>query len=281
MATCVHCGMPAGAFRRHHPECQARYDFAVKAIPTFFEKALHSSLPADRFDQLLQEAAAASHLKPEQLRGLAVSGVAAMVDFALATHLPTPFEEDRIVEIANAVGLTLDAVPVADDKLIKASILRELALGQIPNRVTVAGSLPVDLVPDEDIIWIFNQIKPHRSPPSKESTPQLHPLPAIADLPDYYSPLTLAQDQGYTKAFVEGPVGDLIVTTEQLVIVQKERTRSIPYDRITGFGARHDGILIARRPSDSRIILLMVDDVWFATNLVSQLLRLKATVEAG
>lgn len=281
MGNCVHCGKPAGAFRRYHTDCRGKHDFAIKAIPTFFEKALHSSLPADRFDQLLQEAAAASHLKPEQLRDLAISGIAAMVHFALATHLPTPFEEDRIVEIANAVGLTLDSVPVAEDKLIKASMLRELASGRIPDRVTVAGSIPVDLAADEAIVWIFNQIKPHRSSWSKERAPQFPPLPAIADLPDYYSPLALGQDQGYTKGFVEESAGDLIVTTEHLVIVRKDRTRSIPYDRVTGFGGRHDGILITRGASDSPTILLMLDDPWFATNLVALLLRLRATGDRG
>jgi hypothetical protein len=281
MAKCIHCGRPAGLFRRYHAECRAKYDLAMTMIPAFFEKALNSSLAGDRFDELLRNAAAASYIAPAQLRSLAISGIAAMTESTLADHLLTEAEEERIIEIADAVGLTLDAIPKADDKLIKANVLRELDAGRIPDRVTVVGDLPVELAADESVVWIFNQTKIYRSGRSKRREPARLPSTSpIAHLPLYYSATMLDADGGNPARLVEEAVGDLVVTTNQLLTVWRERQRSIPYAKIVGFRARRDGFLIARGGSQDSVVLFAVDDPWFAANLVARLLRLSPPAEA-
>ena len=281
MANCVHCGKPAGVFRRYHAECRAKHEFAIRAIPAFFEKALHSSVPADRFDQLLQDAAEASYVSRGQFRSLAIAGIASMAKSATAHDLPTRAQEDRIIEIADAVGLALDAVPEADATLIKANILRDLSAGVIPDRVTVVGPLPADVGRDEDVIWIFNRAKPYRAPRPKGQPARPPALPAISDLPEYYPPASLAEDWSHAKGLIEETAGDLIVTTTQLVMVWNDRTRSYPYRKIAGFRPHPKGFVIARGAADSRIILFMVDDAWFAANLVARMLRLNASSDPG
>ena len=280
MAKCIHCGKPTGLFRRYHADCRAKYDLAMTMIPAFFEKALNSSLAADRFDELLRNAAAASYVTPLQLRALAIAGISAMTQATLADHLLTDAEEERIIDIADAVGLTLDAIPKADDKLIKANVLRELDSGRIPDRVTVIGALPIDLEPDEAVVWIFNQTKTYRSNrPKTDETVEPPATSPIAHLPLYYSVSTLGEDGGNTAGLVEESVGDLVVTTRQLFMIWNERQRSFPYSKIAGFHARRDGFLITRGPAQDRVVLFAVDDPWFAANLVARLLRMNALVE--
>jgi hypothetical protein len=249
--------------------------------PAFFEKALNSSLAADRFDQLLRDAAAASYIKPAQLRSLAIAGIGAMTESTLADHLLTDAEEERIIEIADAVGLTLDAIPVADDKLIKANVLRELDAGRIPDRVTVVGALPIELEPDEAVVWIFNQTKTYRSGRSKKDE-MVEPPPTspIAHLPLYYTVSALGEHGGNAAGLVEESVGDLVVTTNQLFMIWGERQRSFPYSKIAGFQARRDGFLITRGAAQDRVVLFAVDDPWFAANLVARLLRLSTPAKA-
>ncbi len=281
MPKCIHCGRPAGLFRRYHAECRAKYDLAMTMIPAFFEKALNSSLAADRFDELLRNAAAASYIAPSQLRSLAVSGIGAMTEATLADHLLTDAEEERIIEIADAVGLTLDAIPTADDRLIKANVLRELDAGGIPDRVTVVGALPIELAPDEAVVWIFNQTKTYRSSrPKKDEPVELPATSPIAHLPLYYSAATLGEDGGHAAGLVEELVGDLVVTTHQLFMIWGERQRSFPYSKIAGFHARRDGFLITRGAAQDRVVLFAVDDPWFAANLVARLLRLSTPAKA-
>lgn len=281
MAKCIHCGKPAGLFRRSHAECRAKHDLALTMIPAFFEKVLNSSLAADRFDELLRNAAAASYITSAQLRSLAISGISTMTEFTLADHLLTEAEQERIIEIADAIGLTLDDIPIADDKLIKANVLRELDAGRIPDRVTVVGALPIELEPDEAVVWIFNQTKTYRSSRSKkDEMAELPPTSPIAHLPLYYPASTLGEDGGNAAGLVEESVGDLVVTTHQLFMIWRERQRSFPYSKIAAFHARRDGFLITRGAAQDRVVLFVVDDPWFAANLVARLLRLSTPAKA-
>jgi hypothetical protein len=249
-------------------------------IPAFFEKALNSALAADRFDELLRNAASASYITPSQLRSLAVTGIGAMTQSTLADHLLTEAEEERVIEIADAVGLTLDAIPAADDNLIKANVLRELDAGRIPDRVTVVGALPIDLEPDESVVWIFNETKTYRASRSKKDEPvELPTTSPISNLPLYYSPATLGEDGGNAAGLVEESVGDLVVTTKQLFMIWSERQRSFPYSKIAGFHARREGFLITRGATQDRVVLFAVNDPWFAANLIARLLRLNALVK--
>ncbi len=127
-------------------------------IPDLFSKALHSSLPAARFGEMLKEAAGASFIKPRDLGALCVSGISSMIDAVLEERLLTAAEDERITEIKDALGPGIADVNNLNEKLIKISMLRELNAGQIPDRVTVVGPMPIELRGHERVIWIFNRV---------------------------------------------------------------------------------------------------------------------------
>src|SRR4051812_29575656 len=126
MARCIFCDQPAGFLRRRHAECQERQTRALAMIPELFTKALHSSLPAERFGELLKQAAGASYIKPRDLGPLCVQGISSMIDSILEKRLPTPAEEERITEIKDALGSGITDVTKLNEKLIKVTMLREL-----------------------------------------------------------------------------------------------------------------------------------------------------------
>src|ERR1051325_4781003 len=167
MSNCTHCGKPAGLFRSYHPDCRAQFERAVTTIPAFFEKLLHSLLPAERFEQLLSEVAATFHIGPERLRSLSTMGINAMLDAAVSQRIPTVAEEDRILDIAATLGVSVNDIPGLADKFVKISILRDLDEGRVPDHVTVVGPMPLELQSDEAIVWIFNGAKTYRQPKSK------------------------------------------------------------------------------------------------------------------
>ena len=90
----------------------------------------------------------------------------------------------------------------------------------------------------------------------------------------------MGEDGGNASGLVEESAGDLVVTTKQLVMIWGERQRAFPYSKIAGFHARRDGFLITRGAAQDRVVLFMVDDPWFAANLVARLLRLSTLVKA-
>jgi hypothetical protein len=274
MANCVHCGRAAGLFRTYHQNCREQHDLAVKTIPGFFEKALRSSLPAERFDQLLRDAAAGAWIEPDRLRSLSIKGVRKMIDAVLADHLVTAAEEQRVIEIADAVGIPQDAMPDVHGKLVKAAVLRELDAGIIPDRIDVVGPLPLEFEPAETVIWIFNGVKCYRSQRAKDNQPaapaQTNPVQA---LPAYYSLSSPDEEPDIDAGLIDEGVGDLVVTTDNLIMVWEDRQRSIPLARVIGFRARSDGVELARGTAQDRVNAFALDDPWFAANLLARLLR--------
>jgi hypothetical protein len=275
MPNCIYCGKPAGFFRRSHVECQAQFDRATTTIPMFFEKLLDSNLPAERFEQLLKEVAATFHIGPERLRALSIDGINAMVDAALTQHLLTVDEEDRILEVAGALGLSSENIPGLDDALVKIGVLRDLEDALIPDRVTVVGPMPVELEPNESVVWIFNNVKSYRARKSKEGAapppdPQVQP-----DMPDYFSPGSLGKEPVQTGGLLDRGAGDLMMTNRHVFTVSDNNHRKIPLSKIAALNTYSDGFQIVRAPRGD-LLTLVVDDPWFAANLIVRLLRLSA-----
>jgi hypothetical protein len=281
MPNCIYCGKPAGLFRRYHAECRAQFDRATTTIPVFFEKLLESTLPAERFEQLLKEVAGTFHIGTEQLRALSIQGVNAMVQASLSQHLMTVEEEDRILEIAEALGFSIEDIPGLEDKLIKISTLRDLEDERTPNRVKVVGDMPFKLDRGEKVVWIFNNIKNYRHPKSKEPAAATEvPAPLQREMSSYLSPTSLGERPLDTKGLVERTVGDLMITNRNVIgIVSNEHYRKFPLAEIGAFHTYANGFQIVRKPAEAGTLSVVVDDPWFAANLIVSLLR--ASPHAG
>ena len=177
MGRCIFCDRPAGFLRRRHAECQERHTRALAIIPELFSKALHSSLPATRFGELLKDAAGASFIKPRDLGSICIGGMSRMIDAVLEERLLTQTEEERIAEIRDALGSSITDVTDLSEKLIKIGMLRELNNGELPDRVTVVGPMPIELRRHERVIWIFNGVISFRRrtlPPPRRKEQELH-----------------------------------------------------------------------------------------------------------
>jgi hypothetical protein len=277
MSNCTHCGKPAGLLRNFHPECRAQFERATTTIPAFFEKLLQSLLPADRFEQLLKEVAVTFHIRPEQLRALSIDGINAMVNAALAHRLPSTAEEDRILEIATTLGFTADDIPGLSERLVKIGVLRDLDDGIIPERVSVVGPMPFELDAAESIIWIFNNVTALRAPKQKEAADRAVSA-TRPGVPDYVAPASL-EGSARGKDAVEVGTGDLMVTSRHVFIVSDDRHRQLPFAKLAHIGAFSDGFELARS-RDDRPLTFLVDDAWFAANLMIRLMRLPANAPA-
>jgi len=266
-------------FRSYHADCRAQFERAIKTIPAFFEKLLHSLLPAERFEQLLNEVAATFHIGPDRLRTLSMTGIRAMLDSALSQHIPTVADEDRILDIASTLGLSVSDIPGLTDQFVKISVLRDLDDGRIPDQVTVVGPMPFELDRGETIIWIFNGVKSYRQPKQKEPTIANATLPTRRDLPDYLSPASLGSGRAQVREWLEMGAGDLMITDRHIFVVSEDRHRQIPLTKVATLNTSVDGFQI-RRFADDRAMTFIVDDPWFAANLIIRLMRLPSNLPA-
>jgi hypothetical protein len=244
-------------------------------IPELFSKALHSSLPAVRFGAMLKEAAGASFIKPRDLGALCVNGMSRMIDAVLEERLLTTTEDERIVEIKDALGPSIADVSELNEKLIKIGMLRELNEGQLPDRVDVVGPMPIELRQHERVIWIFNRAVSFRRDPSVADEPAATGIVFPATERDLYCGLS---------AFINDPIpldnlreeatGDLVVTDRNLYFIFGDGQRRIPMTKITALQPHADGIQVTCEQPEGRSRTFKLDDPWLAANLVVRLMML-------
>ena len=274
MPRCVYCNQPTGFWRRRHAECQERHTRALAMIPELFTRALHSTLPVTRFGELLKDAADASFIKPREFEALCIQGISSMIDAVLVERLLTTAEEERITEIKNALSPSLADMAELNEKLIKIAILREINVGQIPDRVTIVGPMPIELRRHEHVIWVFNHaICFHRLAPAAPAFSGAIAFPATET--DFYCGLrAFDKDPLPMKELVEEATGDLVLTDRNIYFIFGDGQRRIPMAKITALQPRADGIQITCDESQARSRTFKLDDPWLAANLIVGLVKI-------
>jgi len=272
MGNCIYCDRPAGFLRKYHAECRERHSRALAMIPDLFSKALHSSLPATRFGEMLKEAAGASFIKPRDLGTICVKGISSMIDAVLEERLLTTGEEERINEIKDALGPGIADVGDLNEKLIKISMLRELSAGQLPDRVTVVGPMPVELRQHERVIWIFNQVISFRRRAPVAMPPDGNGISLPATEKDLYCGLrAFNNDPMPMDDFVSEATGDLVVTDRNLHFIFGDGDRRIPMAKITALQPHADGVQVTCEQPPGRSRAFKLSDPWLAANLIVRL----------
>jgi hypothetical protein len=244
-------------------------------IPELFSKALHSSLPAVRFGEMLKEAAGASFIKPRDLGSLCVGGMSSMIDAVLKERLLTTAEDERIVEIRDALGPSIADVSELNEKLIKIGMLRELSAGQLPDRVDVVGPMPIELRLHERIIWIFNRAVCFRREKPITAQPNGKGFVFPATEKDLYCGLRAFIDDPIPMAdLVQEATGDLVVTDRNLYFIFGDGQRRIPMVKITALQPHADGIQVTSEQPQGRSRTFKLGDPWLAANLIVRLMIL-------
>jgi hypothetical protein len=276
MALCTYCNKPAGFLRNHHAGCRERHDSAVVKIPELFTKLLASAIPVERFRELLFAAADASYVKPTELKSLVLKGTNALLASILDRRLLTSGEESRIIEILEALGLPFDNELTPYEMLVKVDILHELQAGKIPDRVDLADPLPMLLLDDEKIIWTFNHVDSYLdATASGGGADAATTAPAQTPANGTRQYFGLAQPGSPTISAKENErdvSGDLLVTSHHLYLLSlQEEPRRIPIRKISDVKYYRNGIRIVYGTLKKLARIVVIEDSWFAANLVSAL----------
>lgn len=272
MAQCIYCGRAAGVFRTTHAQCHERHERAVSLVPGFFAKFLESDLPVGRFQQLLQSAAKASFVKQDEMKALFATGISQMVNAILIERLPTKSEATRILELADALQSYLSDDVRPYESFVKIDILRELQEGKIPDLVTVAGPMPIALRQAETVIWIFNYVTAYQRGDNVGT--QDNGIELALDKVAYYGPNAFNNVPAPRDTLHGESSGDLVVTNRNIYFITREgQSTRLPIARITALRAYADGIHIACEPALERTLTFILNDSWFAANLVLRLVQ--------
>jgi hypothetical protein len=276
MGRCTYCGRRAGFLRKMHSQCKVQHDTALARIPEFFPRFFDSDLSPDRFCQLLQEGANASYIRLPELRDVVAGSISAAIDRTLQERLLNEAEAKRFADVAEALAPILGSSDRFDEKLAKIEVLTELNSGKIPDVVSIEDELPIELQPDEQVIWIFNGVTAYRTRRAGVS-PENSGLQLAVNGGAYYGPLAFDNTNMINlpvQEFVELGRGDLIATSQNLIFLETGGDpRIIPLSKVATVHAYTGAVRLTMGVQESNRAF-MLDDVWFAANLIVRLLRL-------
>jgi hypothetical protein len=274
MANCRYCGQKAGLLRSEHQECRQRHDRATTMIPGFFGKMLTSQLSTDKFSELLRGTAETSYVQRDELISLSKAAITNTVDSILKDRPVAIAEAQRIIELTDTLEAAFSESFELNDKLVKTSIISELYDGRIPDPVSVVGPMPFELGRGETILWIFNHVSLFRIT-TDDTLGGIRIDVTEQTKEPYFGPAALESRHAPVNGSSGEAQGDLILTNRNLHFVQSEETRTrIPIARIQVLAAYREGIHVIANPDKKRAPLFVLNDAWFAANVVGRLIAM-------
>ncbi len=272
MGKCQYCGEPAGFLRRQHHKCRELHDLAEQKIPAFFTQFLKSTVPADKFRQLASDVARTHFVDEIELHRLAIQNIARLVDTTLQDHLLTADEEARITGLSNEFNMTEQEADESGlrKKVVKAAILRELDDGKTPDRVHVQG-LSIVLQKDEKIVWLFQGVQYFTIKNRTQYVGGSQGVSIRIMKGVYYRVGAMKGERVQTPEMKLEDTGELVFTNKNVVFHGSLRSTRIPLKKVVSIDPYSDGVRIIRESANPTPQIFLLDDPWFATNLVSKL----------
>jgi hypothetical protein len=303
VSRCVHCGEQAGLLRREHAACRERHDNAVTQFPGFFVKYLASPMPPDKFRALADEIAAGAFIRGDEFKQVCAGGLKAMIDTATTGGELKPEDSSHIATLAETFGIDLHALKGAGERLVKASVLRDLRGGRLPADIRLDGPVVLNLERDESVVWVFNQVACYSVARSdKPATHSQHvghsqltmrmngfkavttasendaKVPPEASLAKSGAKRSSAQPDiskdERTQGLALDGTGDLVLTNRHLCFLSDSTVLKIPLRAIVAVVPHADGLRVMRDEASGKPQTFVVDDPSFAATAITLLNRL-------
>jgi hypothetical protein len=302
VSRCVHCGEQAGRLRREHAACRERHDNALAQFPNFFVKYLASPMPPDKFRALAEEIAAGAFIRGDEFKEVCAGGLKAMIETATTAGELKPDDNAHIATLAETFGIDLHALKGAGERLIKASLLRDLRDGRLPADIRLDGPVVLNLERDEAVVWVFNQVACYSvarsDKPATHSqhvgrshlTMRMNGFKAVASasdtsakVPPENAPETRAAKRSSarpdassderTQGLALDGTGDLVLTNRHLCFLSDSTVLKIPLRAIVAVVPHADGLRVMRDEASGKPQTFVVDDPSFAATAIALLNR--------
>jgi hypothetical protein len=268
MPNCKYCGQPAGIFRTRHHECEKRWQRVRNLIPEFVAKCVISTIPIERFGQLIRDIADANYISETQLRNLVSFSLKSFLKRTLEKQLPDNDQHQRAGEIVQELGIFQDTELLG--LLLKSHALLDLQANNVPAIVRVAKDFPIKLSKKEHIVWIFNHvclIKKHKLANARRHKPE-----------DFvYVPYNRTSKLQRRFRWIHRTRGDLLLTDYYIyLILENHIPLGIPISHLTEIAIDEDTITLVTNQGKVNALTILLDDPWFAVNMVLGLSAIKA-----
>ena len=227
----------------------------------------------DQHLQDLSHAIRQAGLAGVKAKGLQVRAWEAAVEGALEDGLVSLDEENALAKYISHFNLTqqdLDRNGV-QTTLVQAAVIRDVTQGIVPQRQTLSGAIPFNLMKSETLVWVIQGVDYLETVVRRERRGSSQGVSIRVAKGLYYSPRQFRNRPIEWEETVHADTGLLGLTTKHLYFSGSRKKFRVRYDRIVSFEPYEDGLGIMRDAQTAKPQTFRTGDGWFAYNLAVNL----------
>jgi hypothetical protein len=294
MGDCIFCGKPAGFLRRKHKECeeqeQQRQRMRAEEIEQkqrmreagraqIIAEALRTISGTKNFVELestINGIATAALIPETDKTDALVHAWESAVERSLDDSLLDRSEEQCLVDFSKRFALAqidLDKRG-AFTKVRKAALLRDILHGVLPPPAPMPGDLAINLQKNEQLVWSFADVEYLEDRTRRQYVGGSQGVSVRIMKGVYYRGGAF---KGHPVEYTERTRVDsgwVLVTNKHIYFSGVAKSLRIPYTKIITFIPFENGFGIMRDAATAKPQIFVVEDGWFAYNLVTNLARL-------
>ncbi|WP_281540684.1 hypothetical protein [Maribacter aestuarii] len=272
MGKCPYCNKSAGIFKKHHKECEEKYNRA-KANITKTATENFEDLNNLNFDQL-KELAKESYVSESEYQDIISESYLNVLDQYLDDGVLSKEEEDRLESFMKNSNLSQEVFDKNDSlsKTVRASILRDLLNGdEIKNRLKVNGNLPFKFQKSENLIWLFQNVElfEQRIKTTYKGGSQGLSLRIAKGI--YYRTNSFRGHPVKTTKIVPIATGIVALTEKHIYFASSIKNFRINYNKIITIDPYSDGIGITKDGVTAKPQVFKNVDGWFCYNFIKNI----------
>jgi hypothetical protein len=276
MATCKYCNKPAGFLRFTHKDCTTKFNNGKAEITSTALSAIQNNTDLNDLNRSIERIGSDSFISLTEQKSLIVSAWEKAVDNFLDDGILDRSEETRLVQYKNHFLLNdsdLDSNGHLT-KTAKAAVIRELAEGKIPERVSLDGSISLNLQKGEKIIWAFPNTeyledKTKRAFVGRSAGVSVRIMKGV-----YYRESAFrGHPVEYTERVSLGR-GLLVLTNKHMYFHSPTKSFRVQFQKIVSFEPYSNGIGFSRDSANAKPQIFINGDGWFIYNIVSNVANL-------
>jgi hypothetical protein len=276
LAECKYCGKSAGFLRSKHKECERLVQDGRARITAEVVRGIKAGESLKLLESKISEVERSCLIPSGDRKDLLISGWESTVEQFLDDGVLEPEEEARLIEFKDHFGLSQSEVDRngALLKTTKAGVLRDVLNGEIPQRLTVSGSLPVNFQNGEQVVWAFPNAKYLEDKTRRQYVGRSQGVSIRVMKGVYYRVGAFKGEPVEHTERVHVDSGWFVVTNKNIYFAGPHKSLRVAYAKIVSFEPFSDGMGVMRDAATARPQIFVTGDGWFTYNLVTNLARL-------
>lgn len=278
MGTCIYCGNKAGFLKKLHKECELKF---ISGKYKLIDLVFNSITGDSNFDLLDQEVSNLAEnnfiIDQELVTRQFIWGFDRAVNAFLEDGVLCVEEENKLSKFLDHYNFGQDKMDKngSMQKIVKASILRDILDGKIPeSKMNIQGSVSIMLGKSEYIIWIFNGVSYYEERIKTVYKGGSQGVSVRIAKGFYYR---MGSFKGYPvrteeMSFVAN--GSVVLTNENIYFLASNKNFKIPYNKILTIDSYEDGVGIQKDGPNTKPQVLRGLDGWFIYNFISNINKL-------